>query len=442
MSYSQDLWNEFGSSGHDLLQNPWGETPDRNLLPENPQIDDEFGDFESAESQRTCTNPSTTTNDPEKSARRDGPFIKPRTHQSSSIAPSEPSSHSLIDDIHPWMSEPNGNASSKTRPEKVSPISLTSTHFGTHFAAEGIEARLFRRGIVSTPDEEDWGDFVGNSSPLGLESAGPNKNDITRTTKGEFLATSLPLDCLPTKAEVSNAPSPTIAVPRKPPPTPTQIQPPSNVPPPSILLLAVVETLQSLLLEIKDMIIPKGLSKETQNKLDQESAGEINHRLSMARAAARIIAGRKLRWRRDKYLSQSMKIGPANSGRAGGMKLTGIDKLENRREDGEVEEAVRTWKKHIGTLRAAVATANSRQPDLSFVLPEILETMPVRTAKPSEGALVAPKICFLCGLKRDERIEKVDVNVEDSFGEWWIDHWGHVDCKTFWEEHKDPLSQR
>lgn len=442
MSYSQDLWNEFGSSGHDLLQNPWGETPDRNLHPETRQIEDEFGDFESAESQLTCTNPSTTTNDPWKSARRDCPFIEPRAHQSSLIAPNEPSSHSLIDETHHWMNEPSGNAPPKTRPEQVSPISLASTHFGTHLGVEGIESRLFRRGVVSTPDEEEWGDFVDNSSLLDLESAGANKNDVTRTAKGDFLATNLPLDSLPTKAKVSNAPSPTIAVPRGPAATSAQKPPPSNVPPPSILLLVIVETLQSLLLEIKDMIIPIGLSKETQNKLDQESAGEINHRLSMARAAARIIAGRKLRWRRDRYLSQSMKIGPANSGRAGGMKLTGIDKMENRREDGEVEEAVRTWKKHIGSLRAAVATANTRQPDLSLVLPEILETMPVRTAKPSEGALVAPKICFLCGLKREERIEKVDVKVEDSFGEWWIDHWGHVDCKTFWEEHKDSLSQR
>lgn len=443
MSYSQDLWKEFGSSGHDLLQNPWGETPDRKLHPETRQIEDEFGDFESAESQLTCTNPSTTTNEPWISARRGCPFIEPGAHKSSSIDPSQPSIHSLIDDTHPWMNEPSGNAPPKTRPEQVSPISLASTHFSTHFGAEGIEARLFRRGVVSTPDEEEWGDFVDNSSPLDLESTGVNKNDVTMTTKDDFLATNLPLDSLPThKAKVSNTPSPTVAVPRRPAATPAQKPPPSNVPPPSILLLVIVETLQSLLLEIKDMIIPTGSSKETQNTLDQESAGEINHRLSMARAAARIIAGRKLRWRRDKYLSQSMKIGPANSGRAGGMKLTGIDKMENRREDGEVEEAVRTWKKHIGTLRAAVATANSRQPDLSLALPEIFETMPVRTAKPSEGALVAPKICFLCGLKREERIEKVDVKVEDSFGEWWIDHWGHVDCKTFWEEHKDSLSQR
>lgn len=439
MSYSQDLWKEFGSSGHDLLQNPWGETEDGKLHSESRQVEDEFGDFESAESRVTYTNPSKSINDPWKYARPGCPSINPGFHQSSSVEPREPLSHSLIDDTHPWMNEPSGNAPPSMRTEQASPISLAITHFGV----EGTEVRPFKHGVVSTPDGgEEWGDFVDDSSPLDLESTGA-KNDVITTTKDDFLASNLLSDSFKTlKAKVSNAPSPTITVPKTPAATPAQEPPPSNVPPPSILLLVIVETFQSLLLEIKDMIITTGSSKEAQNQLDQESVGQINHRLSMARAAARIIAGRKLRWRRDNHLSQSMKIGPANSGRPGGMKLTGIDKVENRREDGEAEEAVRTWKKYIGTLRAAVATANSRQPDLNLALPEIFETMPVRTAKPSEGALVAPKVCFLCGLKREERIAKVDGKVEDSFGEWWIDHWGHVDCKTFWEKHKDSLSQR
>lgn len=436
MSYSQDLWKEFGSSGHDLLQNPWGEIEDGKSRLED-EDEDEFGDFESAESKVTYTNPSTTINDNWKYDHPGYPLISPGIHQSSPVKPREPLSHSLTDGIQTWMKEPSGNAPPKIRPEQVSPISLSNTHLG----AGGTE---FKHGVASTLDEGDeWGDFVDNSSPLDLESTVANNNGATATTKDDFLASNLPLDSLPTlNTKVSNAPSPTFTVPKRPAATPAQEPPPSNVPPPSILLLVIVETFQSLLLEIKDIIIPTGSSKETQIQLDQVSAGELNHRLSMARAAARIIAGRKLRWRRDNHLSQSMKIGPANSGRTGGMKLTGIDKMENRREDGEAEEAVRTWKKHIGTLRAAVATANSHQPDLNLALPEIFEKMPVRTANPSEGALVAPKVCFLCGLKREERIAKVDAKVEDSFGEWWIDHWGHVDCKTFWEKHKDSLSQR
>lgn len=443
MSYSQDLWKEFASPGDNILQNPWDENPDRKLHPYSRQIEDDFsdfGDFESAESQVTNIIPSTTINDPWKYAHSGPSLLDPGVHQSSSIVPTEPLGPSLTDDIYPWRNEPSSDAPSKMGPEQVFPISLANTHFG----AERGEGRLFKHGVLNTPEEGDeWGDFVVNSSPLDLEPTGANKNGITRTPKSEFLTSNLPLDSFPSlKAKVSNSPSPTIIVPKIPVATPTQESPPSNVPPPSILLLVIVGTFQSLLLQIKDITRVMGSSKETQNQLDQESMRETNHHISMARAAARIIAGRKLRWRRDNHLSQSMKIGPANSGRAGGMKLTGIDKMENRREDGEAEEAVRTWKKHIGTLRAAVTTANSRQPGLNLVLPEIFETMPVRIAKPSEGALVAPKICFLCGLKREERIEKVDVKVEDSFGEWWVDHWGHLDCKTFWEEHKASLSHR
>lgn len=440
MSYSQELWKEFASSGDDLLQNPWGETQGRILHPVSRQVEDEFGDFESAESQVTNINPPMITNDPWSYAHSIPPSLDPGVHQSSTTGPREHLGHSLVDDLHPWMNEPSGKAPLKTGLGKVFPISLANTQF----AAEETAGRPFKHGVLFTSDESDeWGDFVANSGPPNLESAGANKNDITRTTKDEFLASNLQLDSFPTlKAKVSNAPSPTITLPKIPIATPAQEPPPSNVPPPSILLLVIAETFQSLLLELKDIIKLIGSSKETQSQLDQESLRGINHRISLARAAARIIAGRKLRWRRDNHLSQSMKIGPANSGRAGGMKLTGIDKLENRREDGEAEEAARTWKIHIGTLRAAVAKANSRHPDLNLVLPEIFETMPVRIAKPSEGALVAPKMCFLCGLKREERIEKVDVKVEDSFGEWWIDHWGHVDCKTFWEEHKGSLNHR
>lgn len=440
MSYSQDLWKEFGSSSDDLKQNPWGETQVRNLHLVSQQVEDEFGDFESAEPQVTNINPSMIINDPWNYAHSIPRSLDPGVHQSNSIGPRENLGHSLADDIHPWMNEPSSNAPPKTGPEKVFPISLANKHF----AAEETEARSFKRGVLSTPDEEDdWGDFVFSSGSLNLESTGANKNGITRTAKDESLASNRQLDSFPTlKAKVSNAPSPTITVPKIPVAIPAQELPPSNVPPPSILLLVIAETFQPLLLELKDILKIVGSSKETQSQLDQESMSKINHRLSMARAAARIIAGRKLRWRRDNHLSQSMKIGPANSGRAGGMKLTGIDKMENRREDGEAEEAARTWKRHIGALRAAVAMANSRHSDLNLVLPEIFETMPVRIAKPSEGALVAPKICFLCGLKREERIEKVDVNVLDSFGEWWIDHWGHVDCKKFWEEHKGSISHR
>ncbi|RAL58520.1 hypothetical protein DID88_004024 [Monilinia fructigena] len=149
-----------------------------------------------------------------------------------------------------------------------------------------------------------------------------------------------------------------------------------------------------------------------------------------------VIAGRKLRWKRDTHLAQGMSIGPA--GGKGGMKLAGVDKAEVAREDREAAETIRVWKEQLGRLRSAVAVANTSLKDVSkhLAIPEIGDTMQVKT---QEGGLKAPKACVICGLKREERVAKVDVKVEDSFGEWWIDHWGHRLCRNFWQEHEARL---
>ena len=213
--------------------------------------------------------------------------------------------------------------------------------------------------------------------------------------------------------------------------------PPSNIPPPSILLPVIATVLASLATELKAVISNQPLDKPS-------TISQLRALLSTIRAAARILAGRKLRWKRDKLLSQSMKIGPAHSGKAGGMKLAGVDKAESRREDQEAAEVQQVWKQQAGPLRSTIASLNGVLPDETerFKIPEIADNMPIRQGKPSEGMVTAPKCCFLCGIKRDERVMKVDFDVEDSFGEWWVEHWGHVDCVAFWENHKDLLRQR
>ena len=195
--------------------------------------------------------------------------------------------------------------------------------------------------------------------------------------------------------------------------------PPSNVPPPSILLAlgtTVIEDLSHL---------------RKQDASSEQLPVRSRQGLSDLRAIGRLLAGRKARWKRDNLLSQGMRIG--ESGKPGGMKLTRVDKTEDRREEQEAEELLATWKFHAGPLRAALVTAG----DLKFT--ELSESMPIRTEK---GALIAPKPCFLCGLKRDERVMKVDHVVEDSFGEWWVEHWGHLDCVKLWDGHKRSLPQR
>lgn len=217
--------------------------------------------------------------------------------------------------------------------------------------------------------------------------------------------------------------------------------PPTNIPPPSILL-ALFQPLfdlpQSTLFKsaanppfaLKNRILSDPLTIEF-----------LRGYLLIAVVAARIIAGRKLRWKRDTILSQAMKIGPSAAGGKGGMKLTGVDKAEVTREDREAADVVRLWKEQLGRLKSAVAVANTSLKESSshLLIPEINEVMHV---KAQDGAMSTPKPCVVCGLKRDERIAKVDVQVEDSFGEWWTEHWGHRACRNFWQEHESKLKQR
>ncbi|KAI9796781.1 MAG: hypothetical protein M1835_003137 [Candelina submexicana] len=241
--------------------------------------------------------------------------------------------------------------------------------------------------------------------------------------------------------------------PRKPAPAPTQPigttsgsptsitkAPPTNIPPPSILL-----SLFSPLFNLPQTALFTPLSTHP-TPLKERILSDpsilifLRGYLLLATVCARLIAGRKLRWKRDTHLSQNMKIGAAQSSKLSGMKLAGIDKAENLKEEREVADVVRIWKEQLGKLRSAVAAANASgaSPPLG-VIPEIVEVLPVRVAKPAKGAVVAEKACVLCGLKREERVERVDQEVEDTFGEWWVEYWGHLVCRNFWDEHKDEL---
>ena len=217
--------------------------------------------------------------------------------------------------------------------------------------------------------------------------------------------------------------------------------PPSNVPPPSVLLPLVSTLFQSMSTKVRKIVTSQPVSSDLYEPINQSRIQLVREVLSDARAGARVLAGRKLRWKRDNILSQSMKIGPA-SGKSSGMKLAGVDKAETRREDQEAAEALRAWKQHVGPLRSTISMIKIHLSEGGLLMPEISEAMPIRVSKASEGAVTAPKCCFLCGIKRDERIAKVDVDVEDSFSEWWREHWGHVDCVTFWSKHKASLRQR
>ncbi|KAF7532832.1 hypothetical protein G7Z17_g13591 [Cylindrodendrum hubeiense] len=211
--------------------------------------------------------------------------------------------------------------------------------------------------------------------------------------------------------------------------------PPTNVPPPSVILSVFPELLNTGDALFKP-ISGQNASIKQRILSDPKAVDFLEAYVLLATTAARVIAGRKQRWHRDKILAKSMSISAAGSK---GMKLAGVDKTQSAREDREAADVAAVWRGQVGRLRSAVAAAKAAGKVPTLRVPEISETIPVHTAK---LVPTAPKACIICGLKREERVAKVDIEVEDSFGEWWADHWGHKACKNFWIEHEQMLRQR
>jgi hypothetical protein len=202
---------------------------------------------------------------------------------------------------------------------------------------------------------------------------------------------------------------------------PAHEQPPTNVPPPGVLL----SLFPSFFAEAQEKLFKPmaAQSLPMRNKLlaDQKTIAYLQGYTMLASVAAHIIAGRKLRWKRDQLLSQGMRIGPASSRATSGMKLTGIDRGENLKEEREASDVVRAWKDQVGRLRHVISGVNQIKAGTLASAPDLQEALPVRTLKQSEGGIPARLPCMLCGLKRDERVTAADMAVEDSFGEWWIE---------------------
>ncbi|PSN67907.1 hypothetical protein BS50DRAFT_633569 [Corynespora cassiicola Philippines] len=218
--------------------------------------------------------------------------------------------------------------------------------------------------------------------------------------------------------------------------------PPTNVPPPGVLLTLFPPLFADAQNKLFKPMAAQTLPMRNKILAEQATITYLQGYLMLASVAARIIAGRKLRWKRDKHLSQGMRIGPASSRATSGMKLTGIDKSENMKEEREAADVVRAWKDQIGRLRHVVSAANQIKAGTLGVIPDIQEVLPVRTLKQAEGGVPAPQPCMMCGLKRDERVGTAEQDIEDSFGEWWVDQVNmHRGCRNFWVEHQDTLRQ-
>lgn len=425
---------------------------------EAPEDDDEFGDFETVEAPPPTKAPLPTS-PPTQTAMADllsldfHPPVQPMPADlpiaASTSTRKEPPSHLLSTlNVNPPSLSPNA----------LYPNPPRSPSFSERNPFPGLAVTTPVSGTFPPEVKDD--DKGTSSTPItawpGLESATEQDGyfdafadfppDASSATPGGPSAVSSSWDW-----DTVDSAQPQIPPPRR---SSTKISqrktsaqevvgpPPTNVPPPAILLSVFPE-----LLEEADIKLYKPTSNQapgTRSRIyaDPATLEYLRGYLSLAGVAARILAGRKLRWNRDKFLSQSMTISAAGS--KGGMKLAGIDKTQVVREDREAADVVGVWRDYVGKLKSAVAAANigiQKQPVKlePMKVPEINDHMIVSTAK---MVLTAPRACLVCGLKREERVKGVDGEVEDSFGEWWVDHWGHKACRNFWLGNEERLRSR
>ena len=290
--------------------------------------------------------------------------------------------------------------------------------FARHATATTQRVQTQKSEIEQEPNEDDW-DAFDNSEP---EASNQTQAEGPPSGLAAALSTSMPRVHPPPKWDLLSQSTRISSI--------EAVRPP-NIPPPAILL----QLLPGVFTELRQTAIQqaKGLEKTT-----DLSSQDIAHRVIQAfTVGARIIAGRSLRWKRDAILSQSMRIGPAASAGGGrGMKLAAIDKSESLREEREAADVVGAWEKSAHMFNTTVSKAGIKRPLMAFYL----SVRPRLTS--GVEVLKASHACALCGINRDERVAQVDVNVEDSFGEYWIDQWGHRDCREVWATYKHRLHQR
>ena len=389
------------------------------LFDVDDEIDD-FGDFERGPSNLAIQNPVPLQNEHEIKMQA---LTETDSHGEDLISISARSS--MIDQAVNTKRQAQMPLSSPTKPEqKSTPKSPAKAMMSNGKPQRNkLQKKSAFQPLPSTINDDAWDDFEEtvtseSAPPQTIEGQGESSDDMAWFS-------SLLLPC-----------SSTLSV------RPTDV-PPTNIPPPVILLSLFPALFRKAHADFFQPLAGLNPTSKAKTMGDTKVIDYLQGCLALVRTAAHVIAGRKYRWKRDTFLSQGMRIGPAGRS-GGGMKLTGIDKAENNKEEREVLDVVRAWGELSGRLRSAVAAGQNASSSGSVrVIPDVQETMVVQTAKQTEGGVPAPHQCALCGLKRDERVVKVDDQVQDSFGEWWIEQVSmHKDCRSFWEEQKDSIRQR
>lgn len=330
-------------------------------------------------------------------------FFDSLSMEDNSVAPNRPSNP-------PTNEAHTSQTIAPAKPVFTKPISTKAAPTKTVPTKPVYAKPISTKPQAAEPDDsfEEWGDFID-----GPPEEPPRPRPTQRLSSNK-----------PTKPRPESPQAFGIAASAVP---ATQVRP-TNIPPPSVLLEVFPRLFEQLR---EDATAARKNPQETENL--ERVASLVSGSL---KAAARVVAGRTLRWKRDTILSQSMKIGPARAGKSGGMKLNTVNRNEDIKEQQEAVDVITIWRERTALFNSAIQAAGGRP------VPVIPANTRVITATAAQGAIKASHACALCGLKRDERLPKLDDAVQDSFGEWWTDHWGHTDCRLFWENNMHLLHQR
>ncbi|KAJ5212314.1 uncharacterized protein N7498_003960 [Penicillium cinerascens] len=383
--------------------------------------DDDWGEFEGPEASRERDQPTTSTAMTQEAK---APATRPQPQ-----VPKAPKAHATVDlldslsldDTSPATRQLPKPSLQKTPQARYPPPepSWDDDSFGdwgdftdgpsTKPVPSNLNPKKALQAIKSTPPQpgwddtfEDWGDFTDGPSTVPAPPKPTPK-----------LASQPSTTSPPSRSFMSSTPT-----------SPPTVRP-TNIPPPSVLL--------ELLVDLFNNLQKEAATAKRQTQSGVTTATTIHNTLE---TASRIIAGRTLRWKRDTILSQSMRIGPA--GKPGGMKLSAVNKHEDVKEEQDAVDVLSLWRERAALFNAVIQAAGLR-PIPPIPSPSALKVI---TAKPEQGGIKASHACALCALKRDERVLKVDEDVQDSFGEWWTEHWGHTWCRMFWERNYGLLGQR
>lgn len=405
---NEELWQQDDFGNDVLFDAATEEAPD----------DDDWGEFESADlafGEKQGSNPMNN---------RPTDTEKPKAFQRNPIiATSTPKSVDLLSDHDDApVPSPPANAVLQNLPKE------SSKDISQHRKQASLD-----HNVTKLPDlDDEWGDFADatpDESSANLElgfhqmGIGEPKAKVDPTSDGNTSVSQI--------YSPQNTATPPLGSSKSSTPASVDIRP-VNIPPPFVILQIFTPILEQFHKQASVAKPAQGNPKERSKSLDSSLGRDL---VCTLRVAARVIAGRTLRWKRDTALSQSTKIGPARSGKSGGMKLSSVNKSESIKEEKEAMDVLEAWRSRAGLFNSVILAAGHQ-------IPLVSNNIQARPASADEGALKAGHACALCGLKRDERIPKIDEKVEDSFGEWWIDHWGHTDCKNFWDRNSSSLNQR